>query len=1262
MQIKLFSFLIPWFIFLTLTSLGEGTRQLQPDSTVSQAGLYFDSYSGGSYTNFGLINCLPNYRLCIHIKNAGESILFGMKSEDYGITYNLRKPNGTIALTGLCPTTPTQTGYIRYYKQAITGPFPAIGGYNPLSYQVTSVADTGDYYFEVINPWSMIVPLWDFQVVSGQHTPSIQADTLNGRVWSQSWQLYAYLLDNVQFNGCFYVYSDDGIVTRLKFNDTRVGAVAIFCNPYGCLNTGNFESDRRSLNLNSFINFPGIAQYKVFLNNPDSTIYPSGVYGEITNTPFMTEDTLFPPCSGHKRIMVEVNKPGKVEVVITLPYGGSSTTVNFLSSVTPGINAIPWDGKDGLGNPVPDGTMINVNVTFVNGLTNLPIWDQEQNKNGFLISLVRPINPSVLTPLTFWDDTQLTGGGGMCPVAPQSSNLTGCSPGSIQGYTGCHPWGLNNDDCHDKMINTWWYGSTSVKSFTDQFSSGPSLPVGYGATRCGPGSVTLHASVFLPVTVDWYDVPTGGTPLLSGDTIFITPFLQNTATFYAESRNPVTGCIGGTRVPVIATIIPVTPATLSGPTQVCEATIGSLYFTDAGKINYQWVVSPGGIITGGWGTNTITVNWIGGGYQLVSVNYHDPSGCEGIISQALRVGVVPFPEPAGNISGADSVCMGSYGLTYSIDPVVAASDYVWSVPPGVVITSGAGTHSITVDFPPGVQSGIFTVYTTNICGSGLISPPFPVVVLDPPLASAGPDTSLCQGIPYTAIFAHASEYRHLTWHTSGTGFLDQSDPIHPVYNPGIGEIGAVALTMTAEGFYPCHSDTSTLILTYLPAPQVEAGEDIASCGNNPVNLVEASAFHAINYRWSTSGSGFFNDPALIHPTYTPDSLDITTGNVWLMFSATGATGCPASTDSLLLMVSKHVEVSAGPDITRCGAEPVTIVYSMAINFDQLHWRTSGDGTFSDNSILQPIYTPGSDDINHARVLLSLEATGKGSCPPGMDTLAIHFQSRPQVTAGPDLKSCQPAQIFITDANAFNISSLKWSHNGRGALSNSDRLNAVYTPSLDESGLITLTLTATGSGDCGTDTVADNMKIEIYKAVMAWAGDTQTINSGSSAALSGTGAGGSENYHYRWEPAGLVYDPQSDSTSTMVLTSSTWFYFEVTDVASNCTSTDSTLISVVKPNNTEECLVIHNVITPNGDGVNDTWKIDCIESFPLNQVTIFDRWGDKINEFHNYNNEGTVWKGTNLKNEPVPDGTYYYTLAIQNGGTYSGWVFVRSNNR
>jgi gliding motility-associated-like protein len=125
-----------------------------------------------------------------------------------------------------------------------------------------------------------------------------------------------------------------------------------------------------------------------------------------------------------------------------------------------------------------------------------------------------------------------------------------------------------------------------------------------------------------------------------------------------------------------------------------------------------------------------------------------------------------------------------------------------------------------------------------------------------------------------------------------------------------------------------------------------------------------------------------------------------------------------------------------------------------------------------------------------------------------------------------------------------------------------------------------------------------------------------------------------------------------------------FHVTVTDVLSGCSASDSVVVHVTqKPDSAEEsCINIHNAITPNGDGTNDTWIIDCIENFPFNKAVIFDRWGDRIKTIENYDNVTRVWNGSNEQGHNVADGTYYYVLTIQNGGTYTGWVFVRGGTQ
>lgn len=80
------------------------------------------------------------------------------------------------------------------------------------------------------------------------------------------------------------------------------------------------------------------------------------------------------------------------------------------------------------------------------------------------------------------------------------------------------------------------------------------------------------------------------------------------------------------------------------------------------------------------------------------------------------------------------------------------------------------------------------------------------------------------------------------------------------------------------------------------------------------------------------------------------------------------------------------------------------------------------------------------------------------------------------------------------------------------------------------------------------------------------------------------------------------------------------------------------------------LVIPNVMTPNGDGLNDAFRIKNLGLFPDNQLTIYNRWGREIYHRQGYDND---WNA-----ERLPTGLYYYQLTVARlGQVYHGWVDV-----
>jgi len=66
----------------------------------------------------------------------------------------------------------------------------------------------------------------------------------------------------------------------------------------------------------------------------------------------------------------------------------------------------------------------------------------------------------------------------------------------------------------------------------------------------------------------------------------------------------------------------------------------------------------------------------------------------------------------------------------------------------------------------------------------------------------------------------------------------------------------------------------------------------------------------------------------------------------------------------------------------------------------------------------------------------------------------------------------------------------------------------------------------------------------------------------------------------------------------------------------------------------------NVITPNGDGINDYLEFPNLQMYAQNELVIFNRWGTEIARYPNYRN---FWDAYG-----VPDGVYFYVLYLEDG--------------
>jgi gliding motility-associated-like protein len=197
-------------------------------------------------------------------------------------------------------------------------------------------------------------------------------------------------------------------------------------------------------------------------------------------------------------------------------------------------------------------------------------------------------------------------------------------------------------------------------------------------------------------------------------------------------------------------------------------------------------------------------------------------------------------------------------------------------------------------------------------------------------------------------------------------------------------------------------------------------------------------------------------------------------------------------------------------------------------------------------------------------------------------------------------------------------SYSWSTSGTGT-SISDVIAGTYTVTVTDGHGCTQTNTAAVTNDIGPAATAT--------------ASIDSIKPGASTVLTATGNG-----TYLWSPsAGLSCDT---CTNTTVSPKQTTRYCVV--VTNKNTCTDTACVDVYVALN----LLIPNVFSPNGDGINDVFTITA-EGYKDLQVVIFDRWGLKMAD---WNGLMGGWNGKTMSGKDAPASVYYFiaTLTKEDG--------------
>ncbi|MDD4740496.1 MAG: T9SS type A sorting domain-containing protein [Bacteroidales bacterium] len=436
-------------------------------------------------------------------------------------------------------------------------------------------------------------------------------------------------------------------------------------------------------------------------------------------------------------------------------------------------------------------------------------------------------------------------------------------------------------------------------------------------------------------------------------------------------------------------------------------------------------------------------------------------------------------------------------ITLSVSPLVAAGSNITICEEQNVQLTGTATHAqsviwssdgdgvfanasaLSTTYTPGstdITNGQAVLHLTAVSGNACsnASASLTVSITKNPVVNAGNNGQVALGSSFKTNTASAIHTSSTLWTTpNGAGIIQNANAVKATYIPTEADYSTqvVILKLTAAPINPCVtsvSDEINLIVTSgCEDATAFAGADMEVCynPNTPIALAAATAQNYASLLWTTQGDGTFSNTGELHPTYTPGNGDGQNGYVILNLLARGTGVCNDANDQIKIVLIQPATVYAGADATICVNQTFN-TNPAATNAETLQWTTSGDGVFANPNQLMTTYTPGAADVAAGQVQLCLSAQGMQSCPAVSDCMTLHFQPLPTIFAGPDL-SVIIGDVYNTQAQAGNYSSLLWSTSGDGTFANPSVLSTTYTPGQADIEIqhVTLTLTAYPENPC-----------------------------------------------------------------------------------------------------------------------------------------------------------------------------------------------------
>jgi gliding motility-associated-like protein len=502
-------------------------------------------------------------------------------------------------------------------------------------------------------------------------------------------------------------------------------------------------------------------------------------------------------------------------------------------------------------------------------------------------------------------------------------------------------------------------------------------------------------------------------------------------------------------------------------------------------------------------------------------------------------------------------------------------------------------------------------------------PSAPVAVLT---AAANP-TAVCAGDPVNlSVSATGGTVATYTW------------------NPGTVTGNNVSVVPTASTTYTVSgtdgngcavSTTVPVTVKTIPASTFTITPANACLGTSQTITYTGNAPNTATYNWfGFAGAAVQNGSG--QGPYTILFNNTGTHNLQLQVTDNG---CVSTISTNPAVISTPVSASfTVSDSLLCAGTTITVTYTgSGAGYAAATWSWGG-GTVQSGSGFGP-YTIKYDKSG----ILGLTVRD-GACVSMARSKVINVIPEPVAAFTPDAPAgCVPFAVTFKNESQ-NTDAWKWSF-GDGGTAITE--NPAYT--YNNTGTYTVTLIASSQDKCYDTLVQTNLiNVKTYPEASFTVNPVENVpvemhlaNFGFVNSTNGTNT-------YKW-------DFGDGSSSTLVNASHQYQYpgnYTVTLHAVNDIGCEDTAVRQFLMVIPDKVLIVPNVFSPNGDGINDKWEIAGLRGVTNCTVEIFNRWGQQVYNSNGYSNP---WDGT-WKGKPVPVATYYYVIKTVTRN-YNGWVAI-----